>query len=497
MFAIEVEYLAGVAFATTVEDRRRAEWPPHPDRLFSALVDAWGLAGENADEAAALRWLEEQPAPLVQASDAHRRKVVDVFVPPNDAATTGRPGAAMPKDLDAAVRVLPQLRKNRQPRHFPAVLPATPHVRFVWPESVPGVHGVALGQLVDRLVALGHSASLVRAGVVDGEAAELPTWRPSDDDTEGRGVTLRWVAPGRLERLRRASAAGRRANTADHEVIYLGPHDHAPTPPPASVMGEHWYLFADDGGTAPTLTAFPIVAQRFRDALLSVAKAEIPVELSGHEADGRPTAKPHLAFVPLADVGFGYSEGRLFGLGCVLPRELEVERRHPARRAILEALAELARGDEGAVLKLGKLGCWRLRREPVPGRASLDPRRYVRAATRWSTVTPLVLDRFAKPEKGESAEAIVAQACINAGLPEPVDVRLHKHAAVNGAPSARPAGHAPAWADWSFPANSALAARPRTHATLTFAEPVRGPVVLGAGRFRGLGLCLPVREEER
>ncbi|MFW5834847.1 MAG: type I-U CRISPR-associated protein Csb2 [Pseudomonadota bacterium] len=494
MLAIEVEYLAGVAFATTVEDRRRAEWPPHPDRLFSALVDAWGLAGEDQAEAAALRWLETQPAPLVQAAAAHRRAVVDVFVPPNDAATTGKPGT-IPKDLGAAVRVLPQLRKNRQPRHFPAVLPDEPRVRFVWPDSAPGTHAPGLARMVDRLVALGHSASLIRATLVDGEAADLPTWRPTD---EPAGTTLRWVAEGRLERLRRAFTHGLRANTADHEVSYLGPDDAPPAILPASLMGEQWQLFADDGGTAPALTAFPIVAQRFRDALLSVTKGDIPAELSGHNPDGGPTSAPHLAFVPLADVGFTYSEGRLFGLACVLPRTLETDRRHPARRAILEAVATLARGaDGGAVLKLGRLGCWRLRREPVPSRASLNPNRYVAVATRWSTVTPVVLDRFPKPQNGESAEDVVAQACRNAGLPAPVDVVVHKHAAIKGAPSAKPAGRAPAWADWAFPQGSALATRPRTHATLTFADPVRGPVVLGAGRFRGLGLCLPLREGER
>jgi CRISPR-associated protein Csb2 len=29
---------------------------------------------------------------------------------------------------------------------------------------------------------------------------------------------------------------------------------------------------------------------------------------------------------------------------------------------------------------------------------------------------------------------------------------------------------------------------------IEFAEPVAGPVLLGAGRFVGLGLCLPLRE---
>jgi CRISPR-associated protein Csb2 len=34
-----------------------------------------------------------------------------------------------------------------------------------------------------------------------------------------------------------------------------------------------------------------------------------------------------------------------------------------------------------------------------------------------------------------------------------------------------------------------LASRQLTHAVLQFPEPVRGPVLLGVGRFAGLGLC--------
>jgi CRISPR-associated protein Csb2 len=32
------------------------------------------------------------------------------------------------------------------------------------------------------------------------------------------------------------------------------------------------------------------------------------------------------------------------------------------------------------------------------------------------------------------------------------------------------------------------------HADIVFAEKVRGPVLLGAGRYTGLGLCLPIDE---
>ena len=60
---ITIDLLTGSYEATDVGDRERAEWPPHPARLFSAL-----LAAARGEDRAALRWLEQQPPPLVVAS---------------------------------------------------------------------------------------------------------------------------------------------------------------------------------------------------------------------------------------------------------------------------------------------------------------------------------------------------------------------------------------------------------------------------------------------
>ena len=40
MLAIEIEFLTGRYAATAHNDRKCAEWPPHPARFFSALVAA-------------------------------------------------------------------------------------------------------------------------------------------------------------------------------------------------------------------------------------------------------------------------------------------------------------------------------------------------------------------------------------------------------------------------------------------------------------------------
>jgi CRISPR-associated protein Csb2 len=96
---------------------------------------------------------------------------------------------------------------------------------------------------------------------------------------------------------------------------------------------------------------------------------------------------------------------------------------------------------------------------------------------------------------------MVSRACRRVGPPEParvtargglgqqdqLAVAVSKHSAVAPAPSAYPSGRAPHWTGWRLP--ESLASRQLTHAVVQFAEPVRGPVLLGAGRFVGLGMC--------
>jgi CRISPR-associated protein Csb2 len=109
----------------------------------------------------------------------------------------------------------------------------------------------------------------------------------------------------------------------------------------------------------------------------------------------------------------------------------------------------------------------------------------------------VLLDRF--PHGGDPTEEarILAAACTNIGLDEPESLEIHKHSAVRQGPSAYPARGVAHRVDWSFPRGSKLANRPRRHVVLRFAEPVSGPVVLGAGRYHGFGLCLPLDDAER
>lgn len=510
MLALEVEFMTGVSVAASPYRREEAEWPPHPDRLFQALVAAWGRNDPpDEDERSALEWLETLDAHglLISAPTARRRDVATVYVPPNDARTVVA-SSKVPKDFTAEIQVVPEFRKNRQPRAFPAVVldrPVAPSaesssncmlvVRYVWRDS-PGLdaHRDALRRLVREITYLGHSHSLVRVALVVDTATGVSL------DTgwiEAGGTGLRLPHKGRLGHLesqyQRSQSATRAVRPNPSLVTRVFRSSEEAQPPQTLFDGENVTVFADAGGFCPSLAAFPLVAKRLRDALIKIAdnnRIPIPALLSGHDADERPTSEAHLAIVPLADIGWTHSQGRLMGLALVWPRNVADDERHKA----LRILAAFVRNGPGSVglLHFGRDGSWQLSLAPEPDRASLRFGRYARAARRWGTVLPAVLDRHPKNKAGDDIASIIVRACLSVGLPaeavDALDVEIHKYAPIKGALSAREVAK-------SLATDSPYRSRPLAHLVLTFAQPVCGPLILGAGRFRGLGLCLPLDAE--
>lgn len=512
---IACEFLTGVCVAADHADRDRPEWPPHPARLYSALLSAWADAGEPEEERAALDLLEQLGPPELEVPPAGRRDAVSHYVPPND-VSAGRPGArlpASPKAIREAVAVVPMLRR-RQPRSFPAT--PLPHdastVRFVWPAADVDADVVAaLASLTSRVACLGHSSSLVRVAVEQAwePSGELAHWRPGASGARA----LRVMGPGRRDELQRRFASGLRPNvgpTHPYEILDSTAHLI-----PGSSFSDEWYVLRSAGGLAPALEAWPYVAWLLRRALIGLVdravgsrldqeeRLEVLAILSGHAPSGAALERPHAAFVPMANVGWArHSTGALMGAAIVLPTGVD-------RDLMLDCLAAaitfgaVERADADVpdrrvlALTLGSLGEWWLSPALDDPRQSLSPRRYLGTATTWTSATPVVLDRF--PKRDGDVEAIVASACAHVGLPAPVGIMTHKHAGVAGAPAARPRqGRADGpgawrlrWTDETGARIDRFSGRPLTHLTVTFAQPVRGPILLGAGRYHGLGLLLP------
>jgi len=317
----------------------------------------------------------------------------------------------------------------------------------------------------------------------------------------------RRVYEGRLAELVAAFEAGRRPSSGDR----VRPRPTAATPVPQSVFAPDWLVLEyvppeaarPDGpplGEMPDLRAAPLVAKAIRDTILSgYGGAAVPEIVCGHAADGAPTRLPHLAVVPLAHVGHANADGHLLGFALVPPRGsgliedeafLAVLRNRRDRRTEdgRGYLTVSAKRDGGAASPFS-IG---LAPTVDPVLKSLQAARYAGPSRLWATATPLVLDRHVKA--GDDMEAaiaeLVAAACVNIGLPRPIAVVAGKHTAIEGAVPAWRSGKSPAWTGWRLP--PALASRRLVHAVIAFEDEVAGPVILGAGRYCGLGLCLPL-----
>ncbi len=540
MLAIEVEFLTSRYVATAYNNRFQPEWPPHPARLFSALV-ATHFAAEPADpdERTVLEWLAAQDAPAIHASEASAREIATVYVRVNDVAFTNVDSEA--EDVErarielevaqagggareirratttlrkaeerlakairastgvgggspcAALRVLPEYR-TRQPRTFPSVTPTDPRVTYVWPSvTLDEAQHRTLDGLLARLVRLGHSSSLVRARIVGDPPA--PVWWPAVNGER----TLRTVHAGQLEALEEAFSRHRETEPRVMPARFTRYTREQPTPPPpepATVFSDDWLVLRRVGGPAIPMEATVGVARTLRKALLAHAP-EIPEILSGHTADGRPSERDHLAIVPLPFVAHRHASGALLGFALVLPRAAGTDERRAVYAAVAAWEAAARCEDEETPrlpLHLGAAGVLELERlEFVAPQASLRAATWCGPARVWHSATPVALDHHpgdlhsrdaAKLAKAiAEAVASIRRACARIGLPEPEAVEVLPAPALAGAAKAR--RYPP------YPDREDRTRRLLTHVRLEFASPVRGPVLLGAGRYVGLGLFRP------
>lgn len=465
--ALEVELLTGVYRGSRSTAEESADWPPQPDRLFSALVASWGARGEDAAERRSLEWLERQEPPGINASPCSMHTVPDVFVPPNDA----------PKENKNYGQILPA-RRSRKPRRFQAACPDNPMLRYVW-QSVPEDEPMRrLADIARDVSYLGHSASLVRCQFV----------KVSDELAGSLQPARQRVYPGRLAELELAF----RANPTRPSIRPGAPVRRQASP--VAVRDDDWLVMEVVSSPRPDLRASAILCKLVRQALMSgygrQHNAQVPEALSGHREDGRPTTVPHIAVVPMPFVGSEHATGAVFGFAVIPP----TGQRLSDISGLFEAFKEVARYDpdrERRVLCLGSPSmefCLELSPVVDDRLRSLSPGPYRDKARSWASVTPVVLDRHLKKKTDAEPRELIARACRNAGLlfPDPDRVQTGRHSAVPGAPSSRPHRGAPPWDRWQVP--DAFRSRPLVHAVVEFPEPVQGPVLLGAGRFVGLGL---------
>lgn len=541
---IRVDFLTGRYIATDANARDKHEWPAHPNRLFSASVAALHDGDVvNEDERAALQWLETLGAPALVASEADSRSVAAHYVPVNDASivSLGKyPGlyeelARLEAEIDLAptpakrasiekkiakkrdvtsllawngkgnkADLLPDQR-NKQPRFYPSVTPAEPTQWFIWSgvdDAALAHHRLSLANVLGRITRLGHSSSFVCVSLAD--EAPAPNWLP---DPQGPH-RLRVVIPGQLQLLEENFAQRATHVTQDAQQAKTF-SDIAPRTMPSLLASYRkgvdaveevdwsqetgqWMAFEYVQGRRFPITRTWEICRAFRSALLAHANDPTSPYLCGHEADGTPTKAPHIKVIAPGYVRGKYASGIGMGIVLILPDTKDEQ----ARRNVLQAIGAWERADQedraNGLVRLYTTGGGEavFQRTVQPERKTMRAETWTRPAKVWETVTPIALDRnpkfFGHPdlEKHEKAveQAVQAvwKACRDQGL-EP------EHVEVSRRPFFKESADAKAFGRVSLGGLQ----RFLIHARITFAHPVGGPVVLGAGRFFGMGLCIP------
>ena len=533
MLTFGIRYLTGCVVASDVGDRSRAEWPPHPGRTFMALAAAHFQTGDDPAERAALEWLEEyceKHPPEIYAPSHVERPVVTHYVPVNDKAGPSK----------APLQSVLGLTRPRQPRTFARAWLETDTAYLSWPDARPDGHFAALANLCEKVTRIGHSISLVQMWASQEPPLQRVNWVPDDLHESER---FRVPGPGVLRNLERqfnresvnqyfelseaaSDASDKKRQREAKEALKA---QFRNTPPPRlrpNLSFSHGYaqrreepdVSAISTVFDPRLLVFPLqredgpvrhldlvatlqLTSRLREAVLAQLGSSAPEVLTGHAASGR-SERPHIAFIPVPFVGSEHAHGGILGIGVAVPREIDAD----VRRFLLRALQGIRDGirPDGALvpenergLKLGRLGRWSFGVIDSASPVNLRERLWTaapRGARQWATVTPYVYDRHPKAkDKGAYQQE----------LADSVRTSWERVRQLHQTDSKLEVVITPVSAHLGVPPSHCYPRMTRkdggecrhSHAILVFERPVVGPLLLGAGRYRGYGLCRPLSEE--
>lgn len=468
------------------------EWPPSPLRVYQAIVAACAARGALDSAEPALRWLEQQDAPTIIAPSPFLPQPYRIAVPNNDLDVPARYWA---KGLDAPKYKNPQDLKSMKtirPTNFESG--DAVHFLYPLPQDVPGEVAAHLRQLatvVRSVTHLGWGIDMVVANariVTDAATATLSgqRWRPVDHSTSSLRVP--------------------RARTLDalivrHEAFLHRMTDDGYTPVPPLPLTSYRTIAYDDTDriNRRAIAAFDLVPvdpadRRARRAfrqedtvrvagMLRHAAIDAAAKDLGHWRDAKWAEQfvaghgPHkeaesfarFSYIPLPTVGHGHADGMI-------------------RRVLI---AETADGD-------GRSAAWATQRlsgttlcdeRSNAELAFLTPARIVgekvfeaycpkHGADRWQSITPVILPGFDDKNSGKRLKLLLRcfdQIGIRGEIIADLEVQKSPWLRASAQPR-------------SYRRSDRLKNLPAYHVRVYFKRPILGPLVIGAGRHRGLGV---------
>ena len=353
------------------------------------------------------------------------------------------------------------------------VAPRQPHVVYVWDVQPPCDVVDALRRRAARVGYLGAADSPVRLRVGTSAPEPEACEEPFVPDPAGT-VAICVPEHGDLQVLdamyhawteHGASVARTQFGALRHQVSYRAP-GRASRQDLGTVVA--WLRLED----AVSGRRVSVVTDLFKKAVLSRYQdthGEPPPVLHGHGFKGKGFDLAR--FLALPDVGFPRSRGRIHGLALWLPPDST-----PDLRSRVTAVAYSIRRLTGGGVDVA-VSPWIDEVRPV----AANPARWTRKSRCWVTAFPALHERRVKLDLHE-----LTQWCKHAGLPAPRAFRSARCPLVRGAVDLAPV-------EANRPGRPGL---PYSHLKIWFYQPVTGPVLIGAGRQRGLGLCVDADERE-
>ncbi|MDZ3836913.1 MAG: type I-U CRISPR-associated protein Csb2 [Rhodospirillales bacterium] len=490
-------------FSVHLHDHRwhgAGEWPPSPGRLFQALVA--GVASRAAlspehPHREALEWLEGLAPPAIAVPGGWPTKGFQTYVPNND--------------LDAVngdIRRIGEIRVGKTIR--PRLFEGEAVLLFAWDIDAgedAERHAAVLGEVARCLYQFGRGVDIAWADaevLADGEADariarhDGEVWRPAKEAAAG-GTALRCPRRGTLKSLldreedrRKRLLAGvlrQPRQPALRIVAYNCPPDQLLfdlKPSEQNRRFEPWPLVR----VAELATRVRDYAAKRLSRELAGQAGMIERILIGRGASERDKAQ-RVRIIPLPSIGHTHTDTAI--------RRVLIERPCdcPIRGDDLNwALSGL---DLAVDPETGELPA-----HSGPILAPADDRSMLRhygiepcsSACTWRTVTPVALPvpplrgRAKGSERLENemlAAHAVAQALRHAGVGARLDaVRVQREPFFSAGIRAE-----------AFASATRFPSSRLWHAEITFGESVTGPLVIGDGRYCGLGIMMPLEARRR
>lgn len=485
----------------------KGHWPPSPARLFQALLAGSARGAHVPDDVRrSLDWLESLPPPTIAAPAGKRAKTYTNFVPNNDldAKLPGGPKADYLSSV-AATRVGKQI----QPFLFSADIP----LLYCWRIGEGSEHASTLKSGFNELYQLGWGVDMAwaEAKVVTSDEAQerlrehggrlyVPSGGLTAGGTDmlcprpGSGDSLRSRFEAMRDRFRIAKTNGKPVRVfVQPPKPYLAKYSY--DAPPERIVYELREEEPESPGhysySPSRLVRVAHLIEEVRDKAATCLREAVPdmedlIEryLIGRGAKDEDKSA-RVQIVPIPSIGHREADMAVRRIAVQVPQSCNL-----AADDLKWAFSQVAWIDDDGVVS----------RELHPT-SSEDVvfKQYLRGALRWRSVTPLVLpiragfrSRQAWPRNGqmsgsyrlaEEDQAIPAvyKALRHAGIAaEVASVRVQREAFDRRGTRAE-----------LFGVGTRFSRDLLWHVEIVFKQRVMGPLVLGNGRYLGLGLLRP------